>query len=133
VETSYTFHFLIAAPLFKTDKDQYIGRSTASFFSIVGWGSRCLCTNLHGVCVHGHHYTVLKCQNFSFSCRAGSRYEQANTLGITHALRIVAGLTTKDSTQFGIIRNLQQIGATLTCQTDRETIAYTLQSTSDSV
>jgi len=85
------------------------------------------------VSVCGHHYTVLKCQNFLFSCRAGSRYEQPNTLGITHALRIAAGLTTKDSTQFGIMRNLQQIGATLTCQTDRETIAYTLQSTSDSV
>lgn len=65
--------------------------------------------------------------------RAGSRYEQPDLLGITHALRIAAGLTTKDSTQFGIIRNLQQIGATLTCQTDRETIAYTLQSTGDSL
>ncbi|PNF31631.1 Cytochrome b-c1 complex subunit 2, mitochondrial [Cryptotermes secundus] len=65
--------------------------------------------------------------------RAGSRYEQADSLGTTHVLRIAAGLTTKNSTQFAIMRNLQQIGATLSCQTDRETIAYTLQSTSDSL
>ncbi|KDR21194.1 cytochrome b-c1 complex subunit 2, mitochondrial [Zootermopsis nevadensis] len=65
--------------------------------------------------------------------RAGSRYEQHDSLGNTHILRIAAGLTTKDSTQFGIIRNLQQIGASLSCQTDRETIAYTLHSTSDNL
>jgi ubiquinol-cytochrome c reductase core subunit 2 len=69
----------------------------------------------------------------SLSLRAGSRYEQHDSLGITHVLRIAAGLTTKDSTQFAIMRNLQQIGASLSCQTGRETIAYTLQSTSDNL
>lgn len=69
----------------------------------------------------------------SLSLRAGSRYEQPDSLGTTHMLRIAAGLTTNDSTQFGIMRNLQQIGATLSCQTDRETIAYTLQSSADNL
>jgi len=53
VETSYTFLSLVASPLF----------NTASFFRVGSWESRCLCTDLHGGCVHGHHYTVLKCQN----------------------------------------------------------------------
>jgi hypothetical protein len=78
--------------------------------------------------------TEINLQNLHFiSLRAGSRYEQHDSLGTAHVLRIAAGLTTKGSTQFGIMRNLQQIGASLSCQTDRETIAYTLQSTTDNL
>lgn len=41
-------------------------------------------------------------------------------------LRIAAGLSTKNSSQFAITRSIQQLGGRLTCTSDRETIAYTL-------
>ncbi|GLV42288.1 Lysophosphatidylcholine acyltransferase [Carabus blaptoides fortunei] len=65
--------------------------------------------------------------------RAGSRNECGDSLGATHTLRIAAGLSTKNSSQFAITRNIQQVGASLTCTTDRETIAYTLEGTYDAV
>ncbi|XP_029672165.1 cytochrome b-c1 complex subunit 2, mitochondrial [Formica exsecta] len=61
--------------------------------------------------------------------RAGSRNETYNTQGITHHLRIAAGLSTCRSTTFGITRNIQQLGGNLVTTTDRESIAYTLQIT----
>ncbi|KAL6442043.1 hypothetical protein ACFW04_002404 [Cataglyphis niger] len=61
--------------------------------------------------------------------KAGSRNETYNTQGITHHLRIAAGLSTYRSTTFGITRNIQQLGGNLIATTDRETIAYTLQIT----
>lgn len=75
--------------------------------------------------------SILPISTVSVLFKAGSRYEKPDNLGTTHMLRIAAGLTTKDSTQFGITRNLQEIGATLSCDTDRETVAYTLQSALD--
>ncbi|XP_015595314.1 cytochrome b-c1 complex subunit 2, mitochondrial [Cephus cinctus] len=63
--------------------------------------------------------------------RAGSRNETYDTQGISHMLRIAAGLTTSRSTAFGITRNIQQIGGNLTAVADRESIAYTLQVTRD--
>lgn len=66
-------------------------------------------------------------------CRAGSRYESADNQGSAHVLRMTAGLSTKNSSQFAITRNIQQVGANLTCTTDRETIAYTLEGTYDAV
>ncbi|KAJ9575907.1 hypothetical protein L9F63_007219 [Diploptera punctata] len=75
--------------------------------------------------------SLLPVSTVSVLFKAGSRYEKQESLGTTHMLRIAAGLTTKDSTYFGITRNLQEIGASLCCDTDREAIAYTLQSTSD--
>uniref|UniRef100_A0A0K8TU22 Putative ubiquinol cytochrome c reductase subunit qcr2 n=1 Tax=Tabanus bromius TaxID=304241 RepID=A0A0K8TU22_TABBR len=63
--------------------------------------------------------------------RAGSRHESYDNLGIAHTLRVAAGLTTKRSTAFAITRNIQQIGGSLTATGDRETIAYTVQVTSD--
>lgn len=41
-------------------------------------------------------------------------------------LRHSAGLTTKGASQFAITRNIQQLGGRLTCTSDRETVAYTL-------
>ncbi|CAL1683079.1 unnamed protein product [Lasius platythorax] len=61
--------------------------------------------------------------------RAGSRNETYNTQGITHHLRIAAGLSTCRSTTFGITRNIQQLGGNIITTTDRESIAYTLQIT----
>lgn len=64
-------------------------------------------------------------------CRAGSRNESYDTQGISHLLRLSAGLTTSRASTFAITRNLQQLGANLICTGDRESISYTLQVTRD--
>lgn len=65
--------------------------------------------------------------------KAGSRNETYDTQGLTHLLRLSAGLTTKRSTSFGLIRNIQQLGGNLYATTDRETVSYTLQVTRDNL
>lgn len=65
--------------------------------------------------------------------RAGSRYENSDNLGVSHTLRNAAGLSTKNATDFAIIRNIQQVGGSLVCSTDRECISYTLTGTYDAV
>ncbi|KAJ8915771.1 hypothetical protein NQ315_004583 [Exocentrus adspersus] len=59
--------------------------------------------------------------------RAGSRNEASDNLGVTHVLRNSAGLSTKNASQFAIIRNIQQVGAALYATTDREIVSYTLE------
>lgn len=54
-------------------------------------------------------------------------------MGVTHVLRTAAGLSTKSASQFAIIRNLQEVGASFTATSDRETIAYTLEGTRKAV
>ncbi|XP_035721824.1 cytochrome b-c1 complex subunit 2, mitochondrial-like [Vespa mandarinia] len=61
--------------------------------------------------------------------RAGPRNETYHTQGVSHHLRIVAGLTTCRSSYFGITRNIQQLGGNIIATSDRESIAYTLQVT----
>ncbi|XP_055529477.1 cytochrome b-c1 complex subunit 2, mitochondrial [Wyeomyia smithii] len=63
--------------------------------------------------------------------RAGSRNETAENLGASHVLRAAAGLSTKTATGFGITRNLQQVGGSLTATGDRELITYTVAVTKD--
>ncbi|XP_046659756.1 cytochrome b-c1 complex subunit 2, mitochondrial [Homalodisca vitripennis] len=65
--------------------------------------------------------------------RAGSRYETPDNLGVSSVLRSSGGLTTSNSSGFGIVRNLQQIGASLSVTSDRESIAYTLDATPDKI
>ncbi|KAK9502582.1 hypothetical protein O3M35_011330 [Rhynocoris fuscipes] len=65
--------------------------------------------------------------------RAGSRYESHDNLGVSHVLRSSAGLSTKHATHFAISKNLQQIGATLSATSDRETIVYMLETTVDNL
>lgn len=67
----------------------------------------------------------------SIAFRAGSRNETADNLGASHVLRASAGLSTKTATSFGIMRNLQQIGGSLTVTSDRELIQYTVAVTKD--
>merc|ERR1711936_1212845 len=52
--------------------------------------------------------------------KAGSRNESHDNAGISHALRIAAGLATKNKTAFGICRNLQQAGASMVCTQGRD-------------
>lgn len=61
--------------------------------------------------------------------RAGSRNESGESLGATHMLRVAAGLSTCNSSQFSITRHLQQTGAVLSCTTTREIVSYTLEGT----
>lgn len=42
-------------------------------------------------------------------------------------------MSTKNASQFAIIRNLQEVGASLTATSDRETISYTLEGTRHAV
>ncbi|XP_012271872.1 cytochrome b-c1 complex subunit 2, mitochondrial [Orussus abietinus] len=65
--------------------------------------------------------------------KAGSRNETYDTQGTAHLLRVAAGLSSKRSSNFGITRNIQQLGGNLTAVSDRESIAYTLQVTRDHV
>ncbi|GJQ70817.1 putative metal ion binding protein [Trypoxylus dichotomus] len=65
--------------------------------------------------------------------RAGSRNEAPDNLGVTHVLRIAAGGTTQTFSKFAISRQVAQAGAILTCTTDREIIAYTLEGTRKAV
>nr|CAD7257887.1 unnamed protein product [Timema shepardi] len=59
--------------------------------------------------------------------RAGSRNETPQNIGASHVVRVTAGLTNKNSSYFGVTRNLQQIGASLTTTADREVVSYTLE------
>jgi ubiquinol-cytochrome c reductase core subunit 2 len=67
----------------------------------------------------------------SIAVRAGSRNENYDSLGAAHILRIAAGLSTKKASQFGICRNIQQTGGSLSVTGDREILAYTLEVTRD--
>lgn len=69
----------------------------------------------------------------SICFRAGSRYETPDNLGTTHVLRAAAGTSTKCWSQFAITRRVQQQGATITCTSDRELVAYTLEGTRGAV
>lgn len=56
--------------------------------------------------------------------RAGSRYEPDNVPGIAHFMRASAGLTTQDSSIFGITRHTERAGARFQVSHDREFIVY---------
>ncbi|XP_037073893.1 cytochrome b-c1 complex subunit 2, mitochondrial-like [Pollicipes pollicipes] len=65
------------------------------------------------------------------SCQAlaGGRYETPENRGVTHLLRIVAGLSNAEDTAFGLTRQLQQVGGSLTCTVDREVLIYSADAT----
>ncbi|XP_041987276.1 cytochrome b-c1 complex subunit 2, mitochondrial [Aricia agestis] len=65
--------------------------------------------------------------------KAGSRYEPQTELGLSHALRSAAGLTTKNASAFMISRKLAQLGATFNASGDREFIYYTIEATQENV
>ena len=59
--------------------------------------------------------------------RAGPRFESYENTGVSHMLRISAGLATKNNSCFGITRNLQQAGTGLVCTQGREHTLYSIQ------
>lgn len=89
------------------------------------------CTNLPNKMTVASAESGAAVSRVSIVYRAGSRHETADNLGASHVLRAAAGLSTKTATTFGITRNLQQVGASLTATSDRETITYTVAVTKD--
>lgn len=65
--------------------------------------------------------------------RAGSRNETYDNLGASHVIRNAAGQSTASATAFGITRNLQQIGGSLSATSDREVIAYNVDVSRDNL
>jgi processing peptidase subunit alpha len=55
---------------------------------------------------------------------AGSRYENANTSGISHFLEHVAFKSTENRSDFKLVRDMLQIGANVACTTSREHTVY---------
>uniref|UniRef100_A0A182SJ70 Peptidase M16 N-terminal domain-containing protein n=1 Tax=Anopheles maculatus TaxID=74869 RepID=A0A182SJ70_9DIPT len=62
---------------------------------------------------------------------AVSRISIVFRLGAAHVLRAAGGLSTKTATAFGITRNIQQAGGTLTTLADRELVSYSVAVTKD--
>ncbi|XP_072916223.1 cytochrome b-c1 complex subunit 2, mitochondrial [Hemitrygon akajei] len=65
--------------------------------------------------------------------KAGSRYERSGNLGITHALRLAANLTTKGVSSFRITRGIEGIGGSLSVTSTRENMTYTVECMHDYV
>lgn len=63
----------------------------------------------------------------NISCRAGSRYERDDQLGLTHIMRKAVGLSTAEDYPFMIMRNANQYGLHLYATTDRETFTITAE------
>jgi len=60
---------------------------------------------------------------------AGSRDEAAGQQGVAHALRAFSSLATRNYSQFGVSRTLNQIGAELSVNGTREQTVYLLENT----
>lgn len=58
--------------------------------------------------------------------RAGSRFETSKELGASHIIRYAAGMHTKNYTIFGITRNIEYSGGSLTATCTRDDIIYKL-------
>ncbi|XP_067859640.1 cytochrome b-c1 complex subunit 2, mitochondrial [Heptranchias perlo] len=65
--------------------------------------------------------------------KAGSRYENASNLGITHALRLAANLTTKGASSFRITRGIEAVGGSLSVTSTRDNMIYTVECMRDYV
>uniref|UniRef100_A0A4W3I8Q5 Ubiquinol-cytochrome c reductase core protein 2b n=1 Tax=Callorhinchus milii TaxID=7868 RepID=A0A4W3I8Q5_CALMI len=65
--------------------------------------------------------------------KAGSRYENAGNLGITHALRLAANMTTKGHSSFKITRGIEAVGSTLSVTSTRDNMIYTVDCIRDYV
>ncbi|XP_069839889.1 cytochrome b-c1 complex subunit 2, mitochondrial [Dendropsophus ebraccatus] len=65
--------------------------------------------------------------------KAGSRYENANNLGVNHVLRLASNLTTKGVSSFKITRGLEAAGAGLSVTSTRENLVYSVECLRDHV
>lgn len=65
--------------------------------------------------------------------KAGPRFENGDNLGVTHCLRIAAGLSTQNMSSFGMTRSLEQVGANFTCTSSREYMFYRVECIRDNL
>ena len=63
--------------------------------------------------------------------KAGARYESIENLGASHLVRCMAGLSTKNSTTFGITKNVEWVGGNISAAATRDHIIYTLECNRD--
>jgi len=56
--------------------------------------------------------------------KAGSRYESADELGISHLLRKAACLKTAYKSTVGIVKSTESLGSDITCEGNREYVLY---------
>ena len=56
--------------------------------------------------------------------KSGPCYEGYDNLGASHALRLHAGLASRNATSFGIVRNVQQTGGEIKVIANREYTLY---------
>uniref|UniRef100_A0A1B6F9K8 Peptidase M16 N-terminal domain-containing protein n=1 Tax=Cuerna arida TaxID=1464854 RepID=A0A1B6F9K8_9HEMI len=69
----------------------------------------------------------------SIAYRVGARDEPLENLGVSHAVRASAGLSTKQISAFMIVRNLQQMGANFYTTSDRESFSFKLEGKRDNI
>ncbi|XP_015176224.1 PREDICTED: cytochrome b-c1 complex subunit 2, mitochondrial [Polistes dominula] len=108
--------------------------STVRHYATATAAQACSSTNLESKTLNNKVFAVALENNspisqISIVFRAGPRNETYHNQGISHHLRILAGLTTCRSSYFAITRNIQQLGGNIIATSDRESIAYTLQVT----
>lgn len=65
--------------------------------------------------------------------RSGPRFETPGQLGVSHALRTAAGLSTQKSTQFGITRTIDYLGGSFKISATREDLIYVVESLKDDI
>lgn len=65
--------------------------------------------------------------------KAGSRYEDSNSLGTSHLLRLASSLTTKGASSFKITRGIEAVGGKLSVTSTRESMAYTVECLRDDI
>jgi len=65
--------------------------------------------------------------------KAGSRHETSDNLGVNHAIRLAAGLTSGKATSFSACRSIQQAGAKVDVGVSREYTLYLSQSPRNAV
>ncbi|KAG8433102.1 hypothetical protein GDO86_017402 [Hymenochirus boettgeri] len=71
--------------------------------------------------------------NIGVFVKAGSRYENANNLGVNHVLRLASNLTTKGMSSFKITRGIEAVGGGLSVTSSRENIVYSVECLRDYV
>lgn len=83
--------------------------------------------------------TVASVENYSPITRisavikAGSRYENAQNIGIVHLLRHCAANSTKNHTAFTLTRSLEMMGAKLNVTSTRDNVIYNLKCPRDNI
>lgn len=65
--------------------------------------------------------------------RAGPRFETSKEAGVSHLIRYAAGMHTQNFTIFGITRNMEYSGASLTASSTRDDIIYQMNGLRESM